>query len=259
MASPTEKPLILLAHGAFHRPRLYDPLKNALAAQGYEMLAPDQPSLGAGKSGITWKADVDALLEAVEPFFEQDRRVLIVGHSYGGLLVCSAAHGNAVQERKAAGKKGGFVGVVFLCAFSLPQGGMSLLDLLPGREWLYWQKVIELEGGGAQLMVNEHAKDVFYNDFPSDAMVKEYVEALEPQSIEAFTTPLDFVASDTTLPKHYILCDRDAGILPSVQLLVAEQIGSKVVRVDGGHSAYASIPGKVTDVLVEIMTQATRV
>ncbi|KAK3689308.1 hypothetical protein B0T22DRAFT_461267, partial [Podospora appendiculata] len=132
---------------------------------------------------------------------------------------------------------------------------MSLLDLLPGREWLFWQRVVELEGGGTQLMVNEHGKDVFYNDFPSDAMMQEYMEALEPQSMEVFTTPLDFVASDTTVPKYYVLCDKDAGILPSVQLLVAEQTGSEVVHVDGGHSAYASIPDKVADVLVEIATR----
>ncbi|RYP08638.1 hypothetical protein DL764_001766 [Monosporascus ibericus] len=162
-----DKPVILLAHGAWHPPILYNPLKHALEACGYELLVPELVTMGPGKTGMSWDADDAMLLETATPLFDQGRSVVLVGHSYGGIPACIATRGNGVEDRRAVGKRGGFSHLVFLCAFAMPARDMSVLTV-SGGSWLPWHEVIELEAGRKQLFVNEKAKDLLYNDFPPD-------------------------------------------------------------------------------------------
>lgn len=143
----TVKPVILLAHGAWHEPRLYDPLKDALAARGYELLVPRLATMGQGKTGTNWDADVTMLLEAAAPFFNLGRRVILAAHSYGGIPACIATENNGVNERLAAGKLGGFSHLAFISSFAMPARGMSVLSV-SGGSWLPWHRVIDLEDGG---------------------------------------------------------------------------------------------------------------
>ena len=138
---------IILATGAWHPTHLYDPLKHALAAHKVDLIVPDLPTMGVEATGLTWEADVAALLAAAEPLFEQGREIAIMGHSYGGIPACVATRGNSVAERAAQGKKGGFNHFVLLCAFALPQRWVSLKGMLPGQEWLDWQEEVKRGDG----------------------------------------------------------------------------------------------------------------
>lgn len=65
----TDRPTILLAHGAWHPPHLYVPLKDALASRGYALIAPALPTMGTNSTGIGWEADTKALMDGAEPLF----------------------------------------------------------------------------------------------------------------------------------------------------------------------------------------------
>lgn len=97
--------------------------------------------MGADKHGVTWKADKQMLLNLVEPLFEQGKEIVIMGHSYGGIPACAATEGNGVQERAAAGKKGGFRRIIYLAGFAIPQRGMTLLQTF-GGEWAPWHDAV---------------------------------------------------------------------------------------------------------------------
>lgn len=58
-------------------------------------------------------------------------------HSYGGLPGATAAKGLSKSERKAAGKPGGIIGLIFICAF-IAKDGQSLLGSLPGQVFDKW-------------------------------------------------------------------------------------------------------------------------
>ncbi|RYO78265.1 hypothetical protein DL766_007609 [Monosporascus sp. MC13-8B] len=218
-----EKPVILLAHGAWHPPTLYDSLKSALAIRGYELLVPELAIMGAGKTGLSWDTDVAVLLETAKPFFDQGKSVVLVGHSYGGIPACIATRGNGVDDRRAAGKRGGFSHLAFLCAFAMPARSMSVLSV-SGGNWLPWHKVVELEAGRKQLFVNEKAKDLLYNDFPPDKAQATF-NCLVPCSYEAFTTGVDFAVLDVTIPKTFIVCEGDALFPPELQKEIAAACG----------------------------------
>jgi pimeloyl-ACP methyl ester carboxylesterase len=56
------KPVILLAHGAWHSPVLYLSPKDDLEARGYEVLIPRLATMGTDKTGMSWAVGVAMLL-----------------------------------------------------------------------------------------------------------------------------------------------------------------------------------------------------
>ncbi|KAI1823810.1 alpha/beta-hydrolase [Xylaria intraflava] len=249
------KPVILFSHGAWHSPNLYDEFKDALDARGYELLIPRHTIMGKGKTGVSWDSDVAALLRTVTPLFDQGREVIIMGHSYGGIPACIATRGNDVASRRAAGKRGGFRQLIFLTSFAMPRRGMSILSVTGGT-WLWWHKVLELEGGGKQLFVNDHARDLLYNDYPPEK-AQAVFDALEPCSYEAFVTGTEFSVPEVQIPKSYIICENDALVPPELQRELAYACGDelKKVSVSGGHSAFGSIPDELADVVVKLIKE----
>ncbi|KAI1258725.1 alpha/beta-hydrolase [Xylariaceae sp. FL1019] len=249
------KPIILVAHGAWHPPLLYQPLKDDLEARGYEVLIPRLAIMGADKTGMSWDSDVTMLLEIAIPLFEQGRQIVLLGHSYGGIPACIATRNQDIMTRKAAGQKGGFSHLLFLCAFAAPVHGMSVLSVTDGN-WLPWHQVLQLESGGKQLFVNEKAKPLLYSDFPADKADATF-DSLEPCSYEAFTSGVNFAVPDVVIPKAFIVCNGDALFLRQHQEAIAMACGTELKRfsVSGGHSAFVSVPAEVADVVVEFIKQ----
>lgn len=65
--------------------------------------------------------------------------MVVVAHSYGGVVASSAVEGLSKAARAQAGKPGGVIKVVYLAAFALDKG-QSLLGMLGGN-YLPWMKV----------------------------------------------------------------------------------------------------------------------
>lgn len=126
----TDKPIFLLAHGAWHPARLYDPLVEALAKLGYTLAVPALPTMGPDAKEIAWDADVQVLLDRAEVLFAKGKKVILIGHSYGGIPACIATRGQGVAERRARGLEGGFLQILFLCAFAMPSKGISQVELM---------------------------------------------------------------------------------------------------------------------------------
>lgn len=101
---PWTRPVILLAHGAWHEPELYDPLKIALGTRGYGLIVPRLAKMGEGKTGTNWDAHVATLLDAAAPLFDLGRSVVLAAHSYGGTPATIASRNNGFDKRRAAWK-----------------------------------------------------------------------------------------------------------------------------------------------------------
>ncbi|KAK4229300.1 Alpha/Beta hydrolase protein [Podospora fimiseda] len=248
----SEKPTILFSHGAWHPPHLYQPLKDALAKKGYTLIVPALATMGTKAIGVGWDADVDVLLNEAVPLFEQGKEVVLVGHSYGGIPATIATRDNGIAERAAAGLKGGFKHVVFLAAFALPQAGLSNLTAVPGEQWMPWHTVLESDDGEKQqLFVNDLSKDLLYNDMPQE-QAEAFYKDLVPQSYAAVIQPVPFAVPDITIPKTYIVCERDAAFPVPLQDYLATALGFNKKTIDAGHSCFASAPDELADLLIEI-------
>lgn len=105
-----------------------------------------------------------------------------------------------------------------------------------------------------QLFVNEKAKDLLYNDLPPDR-AQAMFDGLLPCSYEPFVTGVTFAVPDVTIPKSFIVCEGDGLFPPEHQRALASACGKDLNRasVSGGHSAFASVPEELADVLVQIV------
>ncbi len=101
--------------------------------------------------------------------------------------------------------------------------------------------------------MNEKARDLLYNDLPPDKAQATF-DSLVPCSYESFVTGVDFAVPDVTIPKTFIVCEGDALFPPEHQkaLVAACGQGLKQVSVSRGHSAFASVPEELADILASI-------
>jgi hypothetical protein len=88
------------------------------------------------------KPDVDAIQDVVRPIItDQGKDVLLVVHSYGGVVGGESVRGLEKASREKQGKRGGISHLYYCCAFALPEG-VSLMDALQGKN-LPWFRVSE--------------------------------------------------------------------------------------------------------------------
>jgi len=131
----TEKPIIVLIHGAWQTAAQWQPLAEVLITNGFTVLQPQNASSGTDAAAIrgkTYRDDVEVIRFALESHLATGKEIVLVCHSYGGVPASAAAEGYQVHERRALGLSGGIKHVVYLAAFAFPAKDISLLMALGG-------------------------------------------------------------------------------------------------------------------------------
>ncbi|KAK6715138.1 hypothetical protein SNK04_006069 [Fusarium graminearum] len=249
----SQKPVLLFVTGAWHPPKCYDVLKTALVDSGYEVVIPKMPSVGPGSHGVTWEADKAKIIETAEPLFAQGQEVVLIAHSYGGIPATAATQGQGVHERAQAGLKGGFQSIIFLAAFAIPVKGWDLITTFGGSYPGWLQAGEKYTKNQITNMKSEQARDCVYSGCSKEVM-NAALEETQPHSQDAFETSLDFIASDITIPKTYIICENDQLLLlPLQEQLVDSTPGMKSARLVAGHSPFLEKTKETADVIVRVI------
>ena len=132
--SGDSKPTILIVPGGWHSASVYSHFAAELESLGYPTTTTSLPSVNSkSPQTATCTEDSNALRKELLSLIETDEKdVVILAHSYGGLPAGGAAHGLS----KTNDKKGGVVGLIYMSAFVVPEG-TSLLDYLGGKHAPY--------------------------------------------------------------------------------------------------------------------------
>ncbi|KAH6687039.1 Alpha/beta hydrolase fold-1 [Verticillium dahliae] len=234
--SHDQKPVVLLAHGAWHRPLHYRLLITALKGQGYTVLAPPNATSGYSDSviGKTHKDDVKRYHDDLLPYLDAGRTAIIVAHSYGGIPGTMATEGHTLAEREARGLKGGIIAIVYIACGLATQKGVSILEA-GGGEWFSLQ-FHDVKENTLPLKL-EAVATAFYNDI-EDGFRDGAVALLSEQSKRPFTDVVDFLASDLEIPKIYVVCKNDNAVPFAFQQFMAQASGAEIVELDCGHSPF---------------------
>lgn len=130
----SSKPTFVLVPGAWHSPSHFSHLIARLHEAGYPTVSLNLPSIDSEEpKKIEAATDVAFVREEMLlPLLEDEKDVVLVMHSYGGLPGGAAAKGLSKSERESQGLPGGVIGLVFLAAF-LAREGDSLVSALGGR------------------------------------------------------------------------------------------------------------------------------
>lgn len=210
------------------------------------MLAPSLVTTGYDDSIID-KTHLDAasqIREFLLPYVEQGRKVVVIGHSYGGLVAHQAVVGLTLEQRLAQGLTGGVTSIVFIAALTKPEHSR----LKPGQLYAYgWTDHKKWE------MSHEIAKAHLYQDVEQQR-VEEALCKLVFQSAITYIPDALNEAAEVQVAKTYVVCKKDKIVLPENQYQRAKEAGARVVELECGHSPF--LLEKETAALVDIVIQA---
>ncbi|KAF2997829.1 hypothetical protein E8E13_001045 [Curvularia kusanoi] len=170
-------PTLVFTPGAWHRPTCYIKVIKALQEQcGIKCISFSLPST-SGDPKATFKNDLDAARTAISSETTQGHDVVLVAHSYGGMVANSAIKGFA--EPRLDDTHGRIVGLVLIASgFTLT--GLSFMDPflhIPPPSWR-----ANRDTGFAEFVMPP--RQLFYHDLLAEE-AEEWVAQLKPQSLEA--------------------------------------------------------------------------
>ena len=221
---------IVLIHGGFVDGSGWEPVYNILQKEGYNVTIAQHPT--------TSLADDVAYVKRLVA--EQPGPVLLVGHSYGGVVTTEAGNDPKVK------------GLVYIAAFA-PDKGESVQTLIanpvPGAPV---PPILPPKDG---FLFLDQAK--FAASFAADVAPKKaaFMAASQvPWGVAALGGAVS-EASWKNKPSWYLVAKDDKMIPPAAQRAMSQRAGSTVVEVPGSHSVYLSQP-KATAALIEQAAKA---
>lgn len=135
----TTKPTILWVNGSFSPASFYTTVAEKVRSRGYEIVLDTLPSSARAppEQPATLAEDAAHFHDIAEKLADQGKEIVMVMHSYGGVVGSECSKGLSKPERREAGKPGGIVRLVYFTCV-VPEVGVSLRDLLPGDDvpWL---------------------------------------------------------------------------------------------------------------------------
>ncbi|KAJ5957530.1 hypothetical protein N7501_011809 [Penicillium viridicatum] len=169
------------------------------------------PSVGTSSPDQGLYADIEHTYAVLKEMVEAGRQIVVVNHSYGGLVSAGAVEGLGYVQRCKAGLPGGVLMVVWLAAFVMLRG-KTVMDMLGGN-LLPWMIIKTFE-----------EDTVFYNDMSLEEQQRA-ISKLKPHTLKAFHEPASM----------------------NLESFAATLDNPVTYHVDTSHSAFLSMPDKVID------------
>jgi pimeloyl-ACP methyl ester carboxylesterase len=226
---------LVLIHGAWHRPGpTWSLVSDRLEREGITSVAVALPSADPENDQRPGLADdVRAVTAAIDAI---DGPVVLVGHSYGGMVVSGAGSHPAVRS------------LVYLAAFCLEEGE-TVLDIAAVDPPPLIASAIRFNSDGLMTIDPKLAKDVFYADVP-DSLARSSVDALVASTAAIFTTPQ---ARPAWKDKRswYVVCEQDQAIPVFKEHEMSTRCDESVV-LQSSHSPFLSMPDRVAELLADV-------
>src|SRR5215831_20597 len=231
----------LVAHGAWSAGWAWKKLHPLVSAVGHRLITPTYTGLGEREHLASPSNDLETHIQDVLAVikFEDLRNVVLVAHSYGGMVATGVA--DRARER--------ITQLIYLDAF-VPKNGQSLLDLLPPPARQQMQERVKA-GDGWRVAPNPTPPDT------SEADVKWIAERRLPQSFKTFEMPVRLSIADIALPRSYIYCTRIAPGDPFRHFAerAKSEAGWRYYEIDASHSAHVTAPEALAALLQTIVTE----
>jgi pimeloyl-ACP methyl ester carboxylesterase len=234
---------VLLVHGAWHGAWCWEPVLAALAERDIEALAIDLPGRGDDRGELSdLHGDAERVCRALDRF---DRPGVLVGHSYGGVVVTEAGLHPAVAE------------LLYIASFNLDSGESAMSAAVAESEAAHIDHSdrpdalshIHVADDGTSTVDPSGARLLFYNDCTNE-VADWAVARLGPHPMITLSQSPDAV-SWRLRPSTYAVCTLDNVVHPGLQRILAQR-ADHTLEWTTGHSPFLSHPQLVAAVIADI-------
>ncbi len=222
---------VVLVHGGFVDGSGWHGVQAKLHEDGFDVIVVQNPTISLADDVAFTKR---AIAAAQHP-------VVLVGHSYGGVVISEAGNDPKV------------VSLAYIAAFA-PDNGESVETLIanppPGAPV---PPILPPQDG---FLFLDRAK--FAESFAADvdpALAQFMAVSQVPWSLEALAGKVTTPAWKSK-PSYYLVATDDRMIPPPAQRQMAERIGATVIEVKGSHAVYVSQPQAVARLIVQAASVA---
>jgi pimeloyl-ACP methyl ester carboxylesterase len=220
---------VVLVHGGFVDGSGWEAVYKLLKAKGYNVSIVQNPTTSLAADVAATRAVVDA----------QDGPVILVGHSYGGVVVTEAGSDPKVSR------------LVYIAAFA-PDKGESVKSLIanpvPGAPV---PPILPPVNGFLMLDKSKFAASFAGDVAPARAAF--LANAQVPWGVEALAGEVTS-ASWKSKPSWYLVATDDKMIPPAAQRAMSQRAGATVVESHGSHAVYESKPAAVAAIIEKAAT-----
>ncbi|GAA1501563.1 alpha/beta fold hydrolase [Nocardioides humi] len=225
----TTTPTVVLVHGAFVDGSGWQPVHDILTREGLDV-AVTQHSTQSLTGDV---AEVQQVIEA------HDGPVLLVGHSYGGVVITEAGTHPQVA------------GLVYVAAFA-PDAGESVATLIAEPDPNAPVPPIVPRKDGSLVIDRDRFHEGFAADLPAD-QARFLADSQAAWGGAAVGTPVTEPAWRSK-PSWYVVATDDRMIPPAAQQGMAARAGAVVETVAASHAVYVSRPEAVADLIRRAVT-----
>jgi pimeloyl-ACP methyl ester carboxylesterase len=230
-AEPAGVRNIVLVHGGFVDGSGWKGVYDILKKDGYNVAIVQNPT-------VSLKDDVAVTKRTIAQF---DGPVVLVGHSYGGVVATEAGMDEKVKS------------VVYIAAFA-PDKGESISTLIANPpEGAAVPPILPPVDG---FLFLDKAKFAAAFAADVDAETASFMaDSQVPWGLDALTGAVTEPAWKHK-PSHYLVASDDHMIPPPAQRMMASRAGATVKEVPGSHAVYVSNPKAVADIIEKAATDA---
>ena len=232
----------VLVHGGGHGGWCYQPVARLLQAEGHTVYAPTLTGLGERSHLLSTDIDLELHIRDVVALlhYEDLHDVILVGHSYGGMVITGIADRAADRIGK----------LVYLDAAN-PVNGQSLVDVAgPVIESV--RPLGEVVDGVELVLLPAPGAGAFYGVTDPD-VVAWMDQRLTGHPWKCFEQKLVLTNEDAlwAIPQYHIVCTSTLATRDP-DLIATARAAGRLWDIDTGHDLMLTEPRWVADTLMEV-------
>ncbi|MEQ8347029.1 MAG: alpha/beta hydrolase [Sneathiellaceae bacterium] len=224
----------VLVHGAWHTGELFEEVAAPIRAAGHEVHC---PTIAGNRPGDSRKTGLpEAIASIADYLVENDLRdVILMGHSYGGMIITGVADREGSRIRR----------LVYWNAF-VPNDGEALNDMVPPHYIALFDQIAAQSEDNSVVLPYPIWREAFINDADA-ALAQSAYDRLNPHPYATFTDAIALKANPAAMQvaKSYINCTEDTALPHSATWhpRLSEKLGLfRLVQCPGSHELCFSNP-----------------
>lgn len=228
---------IVFVHGAWHGGWCWQRITSGLSARGCRIFTPTLTGLGERAHLASPQVSLDTHIQDIVNVIKSEELsdVILVGHSYGGMVITGVADTLPDSMKK----------LIYLDAF-VPHNGNAMIDLLPLQK-----KDAFVTQGEATGYLNPLPPSVFGISNTDD--MRWVTRRMVPQPYATFSQPIRLSnASDQSLTRSYIYCaNPPSGSFTQFAERFKKDPTWNYDELDTGHDCMITSPAELVRILLK--------